>query len=149
MLRSLNRHSQAAFSLLELLVVLLLIAITAALSAPSFAEMLQDSRFAKSRQQLQNAYLYARSEAVKREIEVKLTLEQDALVIRRRSDELEFRRFALQLGSTQLSAAPALVISPLGAANPVRWQLQAPGERYGCLEVLSSGQSELRSQPCA
>lgn len=143
------RQTQRAFSLLELLLVLLLISIAAALAAPSFASMLQDSQFAQSRQLLHSAYLYARSEAVKRETEVQLSLEQDMLVVRRRSDAHEFRRFALTLSDIELQASPALTISPLGGANAVRWQLRGPGGRVGCLEVLGSGQSDLRSQPCA
>ncbi|MGQ7959169.1 GspH/FimT family pseudopilin [Pseudomonas sp. SP16.1] len=62
--------SQKGFSLIELMVTLAVLAIVLGLAAPSFSSMLQDNRALSLGSELQGALQYARSEAVKRRLEV-------------------------------------------------------------------------------
>jgi len=139
----------SGFTLLELLVTLMVVAILAALAAPSIGNMLVESRYQQTRHQLHSAYLYARSEAVKREININLALENNQLIVRRASDASEFRRFELDLTGLQLTATTPLQITPLGTATAIRWQLAGPQQSRSCLVVLSSGQSTLQDSSCA
>lgn len=140
--------AQRGFTLLELLVTLAIVAILLTLAVPSINSLLLESRYQQTRQQLHSAYLYARSEAVKRETNINLTFEQNQLVVRRASDDTEFRRFQLDLTDLEMQALTPLQITPLGSANGIRWQLNGPAQSYSCLVVLSSGQSELQDQSC-
>jgi len=141
--------SQRGFTLLELLVTLLIVAILLTLAVPSINSLLLESRYQQTRQQLHSAYLYARSEAIKRETNINLIFENNQLVVRRASDDSEFRRFKLDLTNLEMQAQTPLQITPLGSATATRWQLAGPAQTYSCLVVLSSGQSELRDQSCA
>lgn len=136
------------FTLLELLVTLMIVAILAALAMPSIGSMLAESRYQQTRHQLHSAYLYARSEAVKRETNINLALENNQLIVRRASDASEFRRFELDLTGLQLTANTPLQITPLGTATATRWQLAGPQQSLSCLVVLSSGQSALEDSSC-
>lgn len=140
---------QRGFTLLELLVSLLIVGILLALATPAIGNMLLESRYQQTRQQLHSAYLYARSEAVKRETIITLSFEDNQLIVRRASDETEFRRFMLDLTGLQMQAPAPLQITPLGGANASRWQLTGPNLSYSCLVILNSGQSELQDQSCA
>jgi type IV fimbrial biogenesis protein FimT len=137
------------FTLLELLVTLMIVAILAALAAPSIGNMIMESRYQQTRHQLHHAYLYARSEAVKRETNINLSLEDNQLIVRRASDNTEFRRFQLDLTGLQVQASTPLQITPLGTSTAIRWQLAGPDQAHSCLVVLSSGQSELQDESCA
>ncbi len=140
---------QRGFTLLELLVCLMVVAILAALATPAIGAMIIESRYQQTRQQLLSAYLYARSEAVKRETTINLSFEDDQLIVRRASDDNEFRRFQLDLTHLQIQAETPLQITPLGSANATRWQLSGPAALHSCLVVFRSGQAELRDQSCA
>jgi len=144
-----SQRGLRGFTLLELLVTLLIVTILAALAAPSIAGMLMESRYQQTRHQLHNAYLYARSEAVKRETNINLSLEDNQLIVRRASDNTEFRRFQLDLTGLQMQASTPLQITPLGTTTAIRWQLDGPAQANSCLVVLSSGQSTLQDKSCA
>lgn len=60
------------FTLIELMVVVAIIAIMAILAFPSFSQQILQDRVVSSANQLNSVYKYARSEAVKRERDVKL-----------------------------------------------------------------------------
>ena len=62
--------SQKGFSLIELMVTLAVLAIVLGLAAPSFSSMLQDNRALSLGSELQGALQFARSEAVKRRLNV-------------------------------------------------------------------------------
>jgi type IV fimbrial biogenesis protein FimT len=144
-----SQRRQRGFTLLELLVTLMIVAILATLAAPSIGSMITESRYQQTRHQLHNAYLYARSEAVKRETNINLTLEDNQLIVRRASDNTEFRRFQLDLTGLQMQASTPLEITPLGTTTAIRWQLAGPAQSHSCLVVLSSGQSSLQDESCA
>ncbi|MDF2076917.1 GspH/FimT family pseudopilin [Pseudomonas mendocina] len=65
-------HYSRAFTLIELMVTLAVLAVVISLAAPSFSNMLQENRLAAMSNELQGALQLARSEAVKRRANVTL-----------------------------------------------------------------------------
>lgn len=63
----------AGFTLTELMIVVSLIAITAALAVPGFSSMIRSNKVTGAAQELQNLLTYARSEAMARSINVGVT----------------------------------------------------------------------------
>ena len=61
-----TRHLVAGFTAIELMVVVAITAILAALAAPSFTPLIESWRVRESTEQLQATLQYARSEAIKR-----------------------------------------------------------------------------------
>ena len=60
------RHSVGGFTAIELLVVVSIVALLAALAAPSFTPLIEAWRVRQATEQLQSSLYYARSEAIKR-----------------------------------------------------------------------------------
>lgn len=60
------QHFAAGFTAIELMVVVSIVAILAALAAPSFTPLIEKWRVRESAEQLQTTLYYARSEAIKR-----------------------------------------------------------------------------------
>ena len=60
------RHLAAGFTAIELMVVVAILAILAALAGPSFTPLIENWRVRESAEQLQSTLYYARSEAIKR-----------------------------------------------------------------------------------
>lgn len=60
------RHFAAGFTAVELMVVVSIVAILAALAGPSFTPLIENWRVRESAEQLQATLYYARSEAIKR-----------------------------------------------------------------------------------
>ncbi|MDR8014846.1 GspH/FimT family pseudopilin [Ectopseudomonas guguanensis] len=65
-------HYSRAFTLIELMVTLAVLAVVISLAAPSFSNMLQENRLAAMSSELQGALQLARSEAVRRRANVTL-----------------------------------------------------------------------------
>ncbi|AQZ34847.1 peptidase [Pseudomonas sp. LPH1] len=63
-------HYSRAFTLIELMVTLAVLAIVISLAAPSFSNMLQENRLSALTNELQGSLQLARSEAVKRRSDV-------------------------------------------------------------------------------
>ena len=61
-----TRHFVAGFTAIELMVVVSIVAILAALAGPSFTPLIENWRVRESAEQLQSTLHYARSEAIKR-----------------------------------------------------------------------------------
>ena len=60
------RQFATGFTAIELMVVVSIVAILAALAAPSFSPLIENWRVRESAEQLQSTLYYARSEAIKR-----------------------------------------------------------------------------------
>lgn len=69
-----HRSRANGFSLIELMVVVAMVAILAGLAAPSFTEMLRNNRLAAASSALQVSLSLARSEAVKRGSDARVTV---------------------------------------------------------------------------
>jgi len=62
----LGLKKQSAFSLIELMVALVIVAILAAIAAPSFTTMISNNRMLSQAQDMTGGFKLARSEAIKR-----------------------------------------------------------------------------------
>jgi len=68
----------AGFTLIELMVVLSVIGIMAALAFPSFSQQILQDRVVTTANQLNSAYKFARSEAVKRDKPINLVVSNNS-----------------------------------------------------------------------
>lgn len=72
--KSSEQHCERGFTLLELMVVVAIIAISVTLAAPSFSQMIANYRVRSSAESIINGLSYARAEAVRRNSAVSFTL---------------------------------------------------------------------------
>ncbi|MHB1248389.1 MAG: GspH/FimT family pseudopilin [Polaromonas sp.] len=75
-----KRLRMNGFSLIELMVVMVMVAILAAIAAPSFTVLLQNNRLAAASSALQVSLSLARSEAVKRGADARVTVAANGAV---------------------------------------------------------------------
>ncbi|MCG7536731.1 GspH/FimT family pseudopilin [Pseudoalteromonas sp. OOF1S-7] len=92
-----GNNTQRGVTLVELLVVLAIIAILAMVAAPSLIGQIKQDRVNTTANQLSSFYRFARSEAVKREVPVKLALENNDWVMKvvEQGQEVTLRRFTV------------------------------------------------------
>jgi len=76
-----NKHKQAGFTLIELIITLGLVSILALLAAPSLSQFIKQERLVTTANQLNSVYRYARSEAIKRATTVTLTTQDNKWLV--------------------------------------------------------------------
>lgn len=70
------------FSLIELLVVISIVGILAAVALPSYTQQIKQDRLVSNTNQLHSIYKFARSEAVKREQEITLAVSRNKWLVK-------------------------------------------------------------------
>ena len=69
-----NSQKNAAFTLVEVMIVIAIIGIIAAIAVPSYQDMIERNRLKQAVESLQSDLQYARTEAIKRSKDLRLTL---------------------------------------------------------------------------
>lgn len=99
------------FTLLELLIAMAILAILASVAAPSFIKQIQQDRLTTHANQLQAVYRLARSEAVRREQQVSLVVEDSDWVVKTNENGqlTEVGRFSIKHSSIEVALADQVV----------------------------------------
>lgn len=120
-----RKREQAGFSLLELLTVLLLLALVAAVSAPATGHFLKTIADRKRNNEIMATLRYARLLAVSKGVPVNLTVSEDGAALKLSGPVNETRTFGLGEGE-KLTLEPAVVsFYPEGIASVGRLTYQS------------------------
>ncbi len=138
--------NQQGFTLLELLVVVILVAITAAIAVPNFSQLIESSRRTAVTNDLMGMLSYARSEAVKRGAGVEVIPEGGAfsayLAVRAIDDESLRAMDAVPaaISVTRISGAGNLQFRANGLANEtVRYRVCGESGSNGVRVAVNAG----------
>lgn len=148
-------NKASGFTLVELMVVVGIIAIMAVLAFPSFSQQIMQDRVVTTANQLNSVYKFARSEAVKRDSNVKLVVSGDKWQVKAPVDGVEtlLREFAIQHQGINVSLVDKTIMSTgevsLASTILVKDDNEKTTDYYFC--VLKSGQNWLaeKSTGCA
>ena len=107
------------FTLVELMVILALVAIIAAIAVPNFNNLVKNNRLEAQAEELNALLQYARSEAVIRKVTTTVTLDDDTGEVDVAAGGSTLRSTTLSLGNITLSASQTSVsYTPNGTASP-------------------------------
>lgn len=148
--------SVKGMTVLELLVVLIISAMLALIASPSYEAFLQRERHSKAVNGLQSIFMYARSEAVKREkaITVQFNAAVNRLDVLHNTEVL--RSFALPAATTGISVSGITninigVTGRLTSGTPDPWHI-ADSKGFAaakCISILISGQLTVSKGSCS
>lgn len=148
-------NKSVGFTLVELMVVVGIIAIMAVLAFPSFSEQIMQDRVVTTANQLNGVYKFARSEAVKRDSEVKLVVNGGHWQVKAPVDGQEalLREFVIQHHEVDVALVDRTIMSTgeVSAASTIliKDNNNKTTDYYLC--ILKSGQNWLaiKSVGCA
>ena len=106
-------NKTAGFTLVELMVVVSIIGIMAVLAFPSFSQQIMQDRVVTTANQLNSVYKYARSEAVKRDKDVTLSVSGTKWQVKAFVDGVEtvLKEFVIQHHGVTVSLVNRTVLS--------------------------------------
>lgn len=116
---------QPGFSLLELLTVLLLLAMVAAVSAPATGRFLRTIAERKKSNEIMATLRYARLLAVSKGVPVDLTVNEDGNALKLSGPVNETRTFGLKEGEKLILEPPLVSFYPEGIASVGRLTYQS------------------------
>ncbi|MBB1366511.1 GspH/FimT family pseudopilin [Pseudoalteromonas sp. SR44-5] len=145
----------AGFTLVELMTVVGIVAIMAVLAFPSFSQQIMQDRVVTTANQLNSVYKYARSEAVKRNREIKLVVSGDKWQVTAAVDGVDtvLKEFVIQHDGVTVGLVDRTVWSSgeISAASEIliKDDNDKTVDYYLC--ILKSGQNWLaeKSVACA
>lgn len=133
--------------LVELMVVVALIGILAAIAVPSYQKLIESERLTASANRLQSGFKFARSEAIKRGETLALEVQSDSSIKVLSADQSELRQIPAPEPGISITGLNDLAISALGTTNAANIEL-ANSDRSLRLCILRSGQSLLGEEVC-
>ncbi|WP_276313053.1 GspH/FimT family pseudopilin [Shewanella zhuhaiensis] len=142
-----KNNKVAGLSLVELMVVIAMIGILAAIALPSYNKLVQSERLTASANRLQSGFKFARSEAIKRGETVAMSVQNDLSIKVLAADLTELRLIAAPDTGVTIEGLADMVISPLGTTTAANILL-ANSDRDLRLCILRSGQSLLGGGNC-
>lgn len=148
-------NKTAGFTLVELMVVVSIIGIMAVLAFPSFSQQIMQDRVVTTANQLNSVYKYARSEAVKRDKDVTLSVSGTKWQVKAFVDGVEtvLKEFVIQHHGVTVSLVNRTVLSTgeISAASTILVEDTSTDTVDYYLCILKSGQNWLieKSVGCA
>lgn len=142
-------YIQAGYTLVEMIVVLALVGVLAAVAIPSFAQQIKQARVTSHANQLQSVFKFARSEAAKRSEKIDLIASNQTWTVKMDNDEV-LSVFTPSHDAITITGLTSLVISDTGSAsnltaNPQQFTIAGEDNStdtyYLCVYI--SGQSKL------
>ena len=117
-------RSAKGFTLIELSVVLVLVAITAAIAIPSFSELIKDNRVQAQVEELNSMAQYARSEAVVRKRIVRMAVNEATGAVTVAAGGETLRAIDLNLDSVSFAVSHAtLDYRPNGTSSVTNYRV--------------------------
>jgi len=115
---NLQRNAQAGFNLIELMVVVTVLSVILGIAIPSFMDLIRDSKSRTQSNQILSYLHFARSEAVKRQLNIEARLTQlstgwNIQILRTDTEEL-LRRLDVSDTAVILAGDNAITFDPRG-----------------------------------
>lgn len=138
------------FTLVELMIVVGIIAIMAVLAFPSFSQQIMQDRVVTTANQLNSVYKFARSEAVKRNTDIKLVVTGNNWQVKGPVDGQEalLREFIIQHQGVEVALVDRIIMSTgeISAASSILIKDYNSDTTDYYLCILKSGQNWLAEQ---
>jgi len=143
----------AGFTLVELMIVVGIVAIMAVLAFPLFSQQIMQDRVVTMANQLNSVYKYARSEAVKRDRDIKLVVSGENWQVKASVDGVEtvLKEFVIQHQGVTVGLVDLTVWSTgeISAASEILIKDDNDNTVDYYLCILKSGQNWLAEQSVA
>lgn len=139
-----QKSYMSGFTLMEMLVVLTMVGILAAIAIPSFSQQIKQGRVTTAANQLQSVFKFARSEAAKRDTSIVLKATDETWTVKMGAEVLSV--FTPDHDELVITGLKDLTISSTGSASSeeefkIEGENSNTGTYYLCIYV--SGQSKL------
>jgi type IV fimbrial biogenesis protein FimT len=140
-------NTRLGFTLIEMMVVLSVIGLLAAVATPSFSSFINRDRLVTNANQLHGVYKFARSEAIKREQAVSLIADEEQWQVQSEIDgsQTTLNVFTVTHDSIEINFADVAISSSGELDKSYQFKVinNNDKENYFLLCILQSGQSWL------